>query len=793
MFMTATSSETRAEAEADILGLVPRVLNQRESVVYTDWTEWRYPLHAKAGRHAHRIAGEDCIAELRRTAEAPKGADIDERLAEDPDLLGQAQRKADFGSAGVEIGAAQRVGGDRIARPDAADREAAQVVTADEEQVVQPQRRAAVGDHRADRATDRGDDILEDAPVVDVVGRGTEILLRAEGAGHGQRVADQQALCRIEAGIAGIPSDRLGNFRNHRRAGVQLHDLRGKGLHVVDIGLAQGVADGLPRVLGVGPAGAQCEADAGIAIGGDRLTVIRRAEDVEAHRHGTVQEIGLGEAEVDQGAQGTDREAEAELLALAQEVAFVDRDIAQNTRRRRKAGAKGDVAGALLDHLDFEVGLVGRRPRGCRNVDLLEEAEGAQALLAAAHFGGAESVTLGEAEFPPDHLVEGAGVARDVDAFDIDARTLLDVEGHVDREIVLVAPDVGADVDEGVAQGAYEVRQCRNGFFDRAGVVPVAFGHREIALQDVDIESLEARGDLDLAELVSFALVDGEGDEKSLPVGRQLGDRRHDAEIGVALREVELAQQLAIEVEAVGVVAVVRRQEAVPGAFARADLAAQRAVAEMLVADEADALNARDVAFADLEDEVYTTLVELDDLGVDRRVVAAAAAIDGQDTFDVGLHARARENLARLRLHFVAQLVVFDLAVTLEGDAVDDRVLGDFHDQGRPLHVDHDICKKSGPEQRLQRAVGRRRVVGLAFLELEIGANRLGFGADVALNLNGSDCSARRCNSAGSAALGMGRRTECENRGNGQNGPTKDQTHPRHLPDLPASFRSPIP
>ena len=238
--------------------------------------------------------------------------------------------------------------------------------------------------------------------------------------------------------------------------------------------------------------------------------------------------------------------------------------------------------------------------------------------------------------------------------------------------------------------------QRRHGLLDLVGVVPVALGHRQVALQHVDIEALEAGRDLDLAELVALALADREGDEEALAVGRQLGHRRDDAEVGVALREVELAQQLAVEIEAVGIVAVVRRQEAVPGALAGPDLAAQRAVAEMLVADEADALHARDVAFVDLEDEIDAALVELDDLGLDRGVVAAAAAIDRQDALDVGLHARAREDLARLGLHLVAQLVVLDLAVTLEGDAVDDRVLRHLHDQGRALHLDHDVGEKSG-------------------------------------------------------------------------------------------------
>src|SRR5260370_35385701 len=82
MFMTATSSEARAEAEANVLGLVPRVLKQRESIVYTDWTEWRYPLHAKGGRHAHRVAGEDSIAVMRRTPEPPRGTDSAERVVD---------------------------------------------------------------------------------------------------------------------------------------------------------------------------------------------------------------------------------------------------------------------------------------------------------------------------------------------------------------------------------------------------------------------------------------------------------------------------------------------------------------------------------------------------------------------------------------------------------------------------------------------------------------------------------------------------------------------------------------
>src|SRR5215212_3362168 len=172
MFMSPPSPlEARAEAEADVLRLIPRIFLQRDGIVYTDWPEGRYPLDADAGRNPHGIAGEHRVAVLGRSAQPPQRADIHEGLAEDADLLGQSQRKAELGRGAIEVGAAECIRGVRIARPDATDREAAQRVAADEEQVVQPERRAVVGKHRADRAADRGDDVLEDALVVNRVGR----------------------------------------------------------------------------------------------------------------------------------------------------------------------------------------------------------------------------------------------------------------------------------------------------------------------------------------------------------------------------------------------------------------------------------------------------------------------------------------------------------------------------------------------------------------------------------------------------------------------------------------------
>src|SRR4029453_17706785 len=185
---TPHQRKARVEAEADVPRLVPRVLLQRDGIVYTDWPERRYPLDADAGRNAYGVAGEHRGAVLGVPTPAPQRAGIHERLAEDADLLGQPQREAEFGRGAIEVGPAERVRRVRVTRSDAADLEAAQRVAADEEQVVQPERRSVVGEHGADRAADRGDDVLEDALVVNCIGRRAVVLLGADQARPRHRV-----------------------------------------------------------------------------------------------------------------------------------------------------------------------------------------------------------------------------------------------------------------------------------------------------------------------------------------------------------------------------------------------------------------------------------------------------------------------------------------------------------------------------------------------------------------------------------------------------------------------------
>ena len=120
----------------------------------------------------------------------------------------------------------------------------------------------------------------------------------------------------------------------------------------------------------------------------------------------------------------------------------------------------------------------GAEPGRIGDLDLLEEPEILDALLRALHLVGVEGVALDELEFAADHLVERAHIADDVDALDVDPRSLLHIEGDVDRcgrsRLRVISR---FDLDKGVAAVAERVGQHRDRMFDLLGVVPVARVH----------------------------------------------------------------------------------------------------------------------------------------------------------------------------------------------------------------------------------------------------------------------------------------------------------------------------
>ena len=232
---------------------------------------------------------------------------------------------------------------------------------------------------------------------------------------------------------------------------------------------------------------------------------------------------------------------------------------------------------------------------------------------------------------------------------------------------------------------------------------------------------------LDRAELVARPFLDDVGDDEVAAVGRQLGQRRDDAEIGIALGQVEGAKLLLVGGEPVRIVGVVRLQEAEDAArLPRVHLLAQPPVREMRVAEDVDRADLGEVAFVDLEHDIDAVLVELDDLGLDARREAALAAIEFEDPVDVGANRAAGEDLPRRELDLRRDLVVLEALVALKDDAVDDRVFAHVDDQVAGLGAaDRHVGEQLRRVEVLERLIERLGGIGLARGEIGIGADRL--------------------------------------------------------------------
>ena len=102
----------------------------------------------------------------------------------------------------------------------------------------------------------------------------------------------------------------------------------------------------------------------------------------------------------------------------------------------------------------------------------------------------------------------------------------------------------------------------------------------------------------------------------------------------------------------------------------------------------------------------------------------------------VGLHGRARQRAARFRLHFVGELVILELRIAFEGNPVDHRIFDHRDDQPAARLIDAHVLEQAGGIERLERLVDLVAVEEFAGVEVEVGANGLGFDPAVAFDDN---------------------------------------------------------
>src|SRR5262249_52738459 len=132
------------------------------------------------------------------------------------------------------------------------------------------------------------------------------------------------------------------------------------------------------------------------------------------------------------------------------------------------------------------------------------------------------------------------------------------------------------------------------------------------------------------------------------------------------------------------------------------------------------------LALVDLEDEVDSVLRELNDFWLDRSPKPSLPAVEIEDAFDIVLHPRPGIDDARTQLDLGIQILVVELAITFDGDSVDDWIFDDLDDQSVANTAQIDVSKQTGGEKRLERLVHLFIVPRITRLDEQVGANCFG-------------------------------------------------------------------
>src|SRR6185312_7269318 len=358
------------------------------------------------------------------------------------------------------------------------------------------------------------------------------------------------------------------------------------------------------------------QAEAEAEIGADGLGAVGQVvvgeilapEQVDAAGHAIAEQVWLDEVQFDAARVLPVADRRLGILAAAHQVAVGDADFGDEAVGGRIPAGDRELAGGLLFDIDIDDDAVRRRARLVGDLDRLEEVQVLQPAFGAVDQCAIVGVALADIELAADDVIARADVAADVDALDVGARALFHDEGGVDRVGLGVAVAARAHIGEGVAAARGLDGHRLDALLHQVGVVDAARAELDLAAHDGRIDRAHVRDDVDLADLVLRALVDGEGDDEALLGRVVLTDRREDSHVGVAVLEVEAAQEVAVGLDAVRIVDVGGLQEAQPVADRGLDHAPEPARRISVRADEADVLHAGLLAFADVEDEVHAVV-----------------------------------------------------------------------------------------------------------------------------------------------------------------------------------------
>ncbi len=198
------------------------------------------------------------------------------------------------------------------------------------------------------------------------------------------------------------------------------------------------------------------------------------------------------------------------------------------------------------------------------------------------------------------------------------------------------------------------------------------------------------------------------------------------------MRTIEAAEKIKVALDAVGVVDVVVEQEAQKVCLAAFGDTPEFVGWVSVVAGEPDLPDRELHALLDLEDQADTLVRARDRLWIDLHLEIAVLAVELGEAHDIVMHQRARERAAGLRLHGFLEVLVFDLLVALEGQAIDGRIFDNVDEDAVAVACDRHVRKEARGVKTLQRSVdgcGIKRPVGRGVKEP---ADHVGVGVPIA-------------------------------------------------------------
>src|SRR6185437_8153498 len=474
--------------------------------------------NATVGRHP---AGFDVSADFRgRRAGIPfdpaQRTEVAEQRSGDTVVFRQEVRDPDIDRAdGIDVAAdgAAVAGDSHVTGADTGDLEAAEGVTALEEALVDADGLTVIGGDITRAARQRPNHAVEEQTVIDARrGLRAHVFQRAAEAREILAEAERESLGRLLIIVERVVAERIADQRCLRGAGGIENLLRDVG-DIVRRHLVDAVAVTKLDAAEFRSREAQTERHGRrIALIGGLIEIRQVFDEIDAGCKRLVEEIRLGVADLELLADRRQRGAQAQILRAAEQVAFRIAEFADERALRGVTGTERKFAGRLFGDGDVERCLVGRGAGRRLDVDILEETQRTDAGAGTVEQDAVEGIAFDKPHFTADDLVQRARVAGDVDTLDIDARSLVDLQDDVDGAMIAVAADARMDFGECITLRARGIGQGVDGFLDQFGVVGVAAVDRNARAQNLGVEFLDVGFDLDIAEFVDGAFVDGEGE-----------------------------------------------------------------------------------------------------------------------------------------------------------------------------------------------------------------------------------------------------------------------------------------